>query len=291
MFPVDEIPAIQAAPEDYRLLRRIPWTRPGTEFPIINVPADVENLKAVVWLDCETTGFNAGQDKIIELGMTKGYVDPVTGELIHLVAAVSLYEDPGFPLPEVITEITGITDEMVKGQAIDDSLVTEWLADDPIVVAHKAAFDRPFFECRFPGLDRLRWACSIKDIPWKEYGAESSKLEYLLYKLGFFYEGHRASIDAIATAFLMAQVPRATRALLEAEATARIKVNAVGSPFDVKDILKGEGFRWDGDAKVWHTEVIEASLSETLAFLSQTYHRGGDRATLTKLTSRDRYKG
>lgn len=291
MFPIDEIPAIQSAPEDFRLLRRIPWTKPDVAFPIINVPVEVDNLQAVVWLDCETTGFQAGHDKIIELGLTKGYVDPITGELISLVASVSFYEDPGFPLPEIITQITGITDEMVSGRTIDGVQVREWFTDDPIVVAHNASFDRPFFESRFPMLDQLRWACSIKDVPWQEYGFESTKLEYLLFRLGYFYEGHRASIDAIATAYLMSQVPRASRALLAAEAANSVRVDAIGSPFHVKDTLKFHGFQWDGDNRVWHTEVRETALDSILAFLTQTYDFGGDRAHVTRLTSRDRYKG
>jgi DNA polymerase-3 subunit epsilon len=160
----------------------------------------------------------------------------------------------------------------------------------PDQLVHNARFDRGMFEARFTGLDRLRWACSIKDIPWSHYGFESSKLEYLLLKLGFFYEGHRASIDALATAFLMHTVPKATRQLIENEKSARVKLDAIGSPFAVKDDLKARGYRWDGDAKVWHTEISQDDLDEELAFLSMTYFQGGHRARQTTLSSRERYK-
>lgn len=290
MFPVDQIPTIEANPEDYRLLTRIPWTRDDLRFPVVLHPSEGRRLQSMVILDTETTGFEIGRDRVIELGMVKIQVDVESGRVVTIVAATSLYEDPGFAIPEIITEITGITDEMVMGQRFDDSAILNWFADDPIVVAHHAGFDRPMFEARFSHMDRLRWACSINDVPWKEYGFESSKLEYLLLKLGYFYQGHRASIDALATAFLLHAVPRALPALLAAESSIRVHIDAVGSTFAVKDTLKANGFRWDGDRKLWHTEVAEHDAPETLAFLSMTYHRGGDRAHTRRLTSRERYK-
>jgi DNA polymerase-3 subunit epsilon len=35
------------------------------------------------------------------------------------------FEDPGFSIPPEITEITGITDEMVAGHRIDDRAVND----------------------------------------------------------------------------------------------------------------------------------------------------------------------
>lgn len=286
MFPVDQIEAIQAAPEDYRLLSRIPWTKGGVQFPLMVCDPVGDEIPMVV-LDVETTGFEP-TDKIIELGMVKAKVSPSTGQVTTLIAAASLYEDPGFAIPELITDITGITDAMVAGQVFDEPAIIAWFDDDPIVVAHNAAFDCGFVQRRFPGLN-LRWACSIKDIPWRELGYEGSKLEYLCLKRNGFYEGHRASIDCLALIWLLSEVPAAAKALIANEARATVKVEAVGSPFDSKDALKARGYRWNPDAKVWHTEVSGTDLDEELSWLSMLYPRGGDRARKTERTSRVRY--
>lgn len=289
MFPVSEIPQIESAPEDYKLIRRIPWTKSGVELPIhVGVPVGDEVSVAV--LDVETTGFEAGRDKIIELGLVKIKLSPSTGQVTTIVAATSMYEDPGFEIPEIITDITGITNAMVAGKAIDDAEFSRWLEDDPIVLAHNAEFDRGFIQARFPTLDTYRWACSIKDISWRDYGYEGNKLEYLAYKAGAFYEGHRASIDCFAVAWLLHRVPAAAKAVLVAEKKARVKVDAVGSPFDSKDALRQRGYRWNPVKRFWSTEVGEADLPEENAFLAALYPGGDEKAVKTRLTSRDRYK-
>lgn len=286
MFPLDQIEAVQAAPEDYRLLARIPWTKESVQFPLM-VREPVGDEVPVIVLDVETTGFEA-TDKIIELGLVKAKISPSTGQVTTLIAAVSLYEDPGFAIPELITDITGITDAMVAGQVFDESAIIQWFDDDPVVVAHNAAFDCGFIQRRFPRLN-LRWACSIKDIPWRELGYEGNKLEYLCLKRNGFYEGHRASIDCLALAWLLNEVPAATRALLANEQKTTVKVEAVGSPFECKEALKARGYRWNPDGKVWHTEIAGDDLPEECSWLSMLYPSGGDRARKTERTSRERY--
>lgn len=286
MFPLEQIEAVKASPEDYKLIARIPWTKPDVQFPLmVNTPVGDE--VPVVILDCETTGFEA-TDKIIELGLVKAKVSLSTGQVTTLIAAASLYEDPGFAIPELITDITGITDAMVSGQAFDEPAILAWFDDDPVVVAHNAKFDCGFVNRRFPGLS-LRWACSINDVPWRDLGYEGSKLEYLCLKRQGFYEGHRASIDCLALIWLLNEVPAAAKALLANETEITVKVEAFGSPFDSKDALKARGYRWNPEGKVWHTEVAGVDLDEETAWLSMLYASGGDRARKTERTSRVRY--
>ncbi|ARM86338.1 3'-5' exonuclease [Marinobacter salarius] len=288
-FPVEKIDDIKAAPDDYQLIQRVPWTKPDVTFPH-HIHEPVGDEVSLVVLDTETTGFDRDEDSIIELGLVKALVSPSTGQVTSLIALASLYNDPGFPIPSLITDITGINDEMVQGHSVHADDIVEWFSDDPIVVAHNASFDRQMFESHFDGLDRLRWACSIKDIPWSELGFEGSKLEYLLLKRGFFYEGHRASVDCLALAYLLETVNKACRWLLESESRSQCKLEAVGCPFASKDVLKGRGYRWDGDAKVWHKMFNAGDVGQERDFLGQLYMNGGSKARVTDLSSRERYK-
>ncbi|ONF42546.1 DNA polymerase III subunit epsilon [Marinobacter lutaoensis] len=288
-FPLGRIEEIQKKPDNFRLLERVPWTQEGVSFPY-DVSAPVGDEVPVLFLDHETTGFDHENDAIIELGMVKALVSPSTGQVATLISVTSLYNDPGFPIPEVITDITGITDAMVSGQTIETDDILDWFSDDPIVVAHNASFDRPFFDEQFPALDRLRWACSQQDVPWREMGFESAKLEYLLLKRGYFYDGHRAATDCLALAFLLTNVNKASRALFANESKVQYQVKAWGSPFNCKDALKSRGYRWAPEEKVWHTMVKEDDLRDELEALSLLYSSGGERAEIIKLTSRDRYR-
>ena len=129
---------------DYRILRRLV---PRLDYEA--VPPGVALMKGVV-LDTETTGLSSQQDRVIELGMLLFEFDPVTGVVHRVLEVFDELEDPGFPIPAAVTAIHHITDDMVQGKRIDDARVERLLRDVQVVVAHNAAFDRPFVENRWP---------------------------------------------------------------------------------------------------------------------------------------------
>lgn len=213
----------------------------------------------VVALDLETTGFNASENQIIEVGLVRCMVSPSTGQVTTIERACSLLEQSDEPLSDDIIRITGITDAMLDGHTIDDAQVASYFDDAPLVIAHNAAFDRPFFENRFPNLQGMNWLCSIKQAPWQAKGFESSKLEYLGMKSGFFYTGHRAAIDALAIIELLGRHNDVFPYMLEAHKLLPTTFRAVGAPFSAKDDLKAAGFRWDDGSnsgiKAWYYET------------------------------------
>ena len=292
-FPLERLADIPERPEDFRLLERIPLTREPQSCPLELSPM-VGDEQPMVLLDTETTGLSADDESIIELGMVKVLYSPSAKRIVSIVDVISLYEDPGKQIPELITELTGITDDMVQGQHIDDSLVASWLSDDPLVVAHNAQFDRPFFEKRFAALGHLSWACSASGIDWKALGFESRKLEYLLLRLGWFYEGHRAATDCLAMAWLFQLLPESVANLLSEADRRTVLVRAFGAPFDVKDYLKERGYRWHdgvkGANKHWWREISEDELPQEQTYLDDLYHRGSEHAHYDYKDARNRFK-
>jgi DNA polymerase-3 subunit epsilon len=242
---------------DYRVLRRL--------VPVLDhgpppAPADIDALpqaaQRVLILDTETTGLSHASDRIIELAMLLVSVDAATGRPFGPVETFEGFEDPGMPIPEVAKQVTGITDEMVQGQQLDDAGVEALLARADLVIAHNAGFDRPFVEARFPGFAQKPWACSFADIDWKAQGAESAKLSALAQDQGWFYDAHRALVDCHALLQVLSS-PGAVGSttgltrLVAAAAQPSHKLRATGSPFESKDLLKAHGYRWDGEARVW----------------------------------------
>lgn len=269
--------------EKFRVLNRVPNTEflasegVGLSTLCFSGLSPVGDEKPFAVLDTETTGFSAENSSIIELGIIKGSYSPSEKRITSLSKSLCMLEDPGHPLPDIITEVTGITDADLKGQSIDDSAVESFLSDVELIIAHNARFDRGFFENRFPSLKRKIWACSSKggDINWKQSGFKSAALDSLLLEFGYFFDGHRASVDCMATAWLLLVAQDKFAELLEAVEQSRYRLKAIHAPFEVKDILKGRGYKWDADDRVWHTTLVgKDKLDEELTAIDNLYPGG-----------------
>ncbi len=254
---------------DYKVIRRLK--------PVDRYHDDTGAEKHIgIYLDTEATGLNPGTDKIIELALVPFEYDS-EGRIYRILPAYNALQDPGVPISAFITRITGITDEMVAGQAIDLDEVTRFLANASLVIAHNASFDRPFVELLHPGFATINWACSIADVNWNEEGFEGVKLEYLGYKYGFFYAGHRATVDCQAGIELLSQrLPggeRVMKRLLDNAGRTDVRIWAERAPFSKKDLLKQRGYRWspggEGLRKAWYKDLPESQLDTEMRYLNQ----------------------
>ena len=152
-------------------------------------------------LDLETTGFSAVTEKITEVGIMK----VKNGEVID---EFSTFVNPEKHIPERVTEVTNITDEMVKDADTIEKVfpkILEFLGDDKetVIVAHNANFDVGFlkqnakalgYEFNYTYLDTLSLA---KDLfpDYKKY-----KLGKIAENLGIKVEvAHRALDDVDTT--------------------------------------------------------------------------------------------
>ena len=152
-------------------------------------------------LDLETTGFSAVTEKITEVGIMK----VKNGEVID---EFSTFVNPEKHIPERVTEVTNITDEMVKDAETIEKVfpkILEFLGDDKetVIVAHNANFDVGFlkqnakalgYEFNYTYLDTLSLA---KDLfpDYKKY-----KLGKIAENLGIKVEvAHRALDDVDTT--------------------------------------------------------------------------------------------
>jgi len=257
-----------------------------------------QNLRKCIFLDVETTGLDHTVDKVIELALVPFEYD-ANGNIYKILPAYNGFQDPGIPIPANITELTGITDDMVKGQFLDKNVINEILSDCVLVIAHNARFDRPFMESVCDEFKDKYWACSIADISWNAEGFGSSKLEYLAYQFKFFYEAHRAVIDCQVGIHILTQIlPRsgkiAMQQLLESARRTDFRLWAKGAPFDKKDELRKRGYRWangdDGGFKAWYLDLPEAELDNEYDYLNDhIFNRPVTDLPTKKLTGKIRY--
>ena len=152
-----------------------------------------------VAVDVETTGLDATNCRVIEIGIVRferGQVADRWGQLIK----------PDCPIPEKVREITGITDEMVADKPSFRDLKWDIYGRlrDRTIVAYNADFDMAFLRNEMartglslpeqPVLDPLVWARKL--LP----SERSHRLGRVADKLGIdLSQAHRAEHDAEAT--------------------------------------------------------------------------------------------
>jgi len=273
----DDPRALEAAAEllshhpDYRVVRRLAVRDtygPAAEGEVIHV----------VVVDTETTGRFA-DDAMIEISLLCCEVEASSGRLTRIIDTYSALEDPGFPIPPESTAVHGITDAMVAGQQMDDARVAAIVNGAALVVAHNAAFDRPFLERRFKVFESLAFGCSHAQIPWEQENVRGTKLEYLGFLYGFFYDAHRSEMDCRALIEILSRpLPvsgvYALQVLLLAASEPNLRLWATGSPFDTKDRLRERGYRWEAPVKTWSRLVPKADAKAESEWLKAEVYSG-----------------
>ena len=159
----------------------------GSEYPAFD--------EEMVVFDIETTGLSNRTAKIIEIGAVK----IKSGEIID---KMDIFVDPECPIPVDITELTSITDEMVKGAPKEREAIEEFLAfaGNRLLIAHNANFDVGFIR-----VAAERWGITFTNSYLDTVGLSryvnpelnNHKLDVIAkhYKLADFHH-HRASDDA-----------------------------------------------------------------------------------------------
>ncbi|MEO8029512.1 MAG: 3'-5' exonuclease [Gemmatimonadota bacterium] len=289
----ERMAAALTADGGYRILRKL-----GPLVPT-SAPAGARLTRGLV-LDVETTGFDSGREAIIQLSAIPFDYAPDTG-LIHLVGPLfSAYEDPGRPISAEITALTGITDEMVRGQRIDDAAAAALAESAALVIAHNAGFDRPFVEKRIPAFRSRPWACSLSEIDWRPAGYPSSALAVLTaWHCEAFFDAHRADADCLALLHLLARpfkdgsLPLGK--LLESARKTSVRIYATDAAFDKKELLKARRYKWsngeEGKKRAWYRECSEDKVEAEFAWLTdQVYGGTRDKWQVEKNTARERYR-
>lgn len=257
--------------------------------------AHPERIRMGIVIDVETTGLNKKADQVIEVGLRTFLFNKLTGELLKAGATYSGLQDPGKPLSEDIKRLTGLTDEALAGKSIDWKQVNSLIEQAHIVIAHNAAFDRPFIDRSAPASAAKPWACSLKQVEWSKKGFTVHKLDVLCIYHGFFTDAHRALNDVDALLNLLSMLDTSTNRpyLNELLTTARkpvSKIVATSSPFETKDLLKERGYSWDQTGRAWQKIIHKDDLASEVAWLESAVYGGDFKGRVEDLTLTDQFK-
>lgn len=287
-----ELEAMAAALEAsgyYRVLRKLEARR---------APLSAAGpVRTGLFVDVETTGLDPVRDEIIELAMTP-FVYDLAGQVLEVGEAFNELRQPSGNISTEITDLTGITDEMVEGRVIDPEAVARFAAPASLVVAHNAAFDRRFLERFCETFTTKPWACSMSQVDWASDGHEGARLTHLAAGAGFFYDKHRAHNDCLAAIELLARPMRASGRpalahLLDEARRPTWRIWAENSPFDLKDALKTRGYRWNGEGsgspKAWYIDVAETQRDAELEFLQREIYQREIDLLVRRIDAYDRF--
>jgi DNA polymerase-3 subunit epsilon len=274
---------------DYRVLRRL------VPYPASLRPDGCARIGVAI--DVETTGLDVARDEVIELAMVK-FAYSADDQVLGVVDVFQAFRQPSHPIAPEIAELTGITDDMVQGKIIDAEAVVRFVENAHIIAAHNASFDRRIAERFWPTFVHKPWACTATGVAWKEHGFSGAKLEHLLARCSLFYDAHRATDDCDALVALLSQtLPRASATVLSVllgrARRKTVRIWALQSPFQLKDILKRRNYRWsdgaEGRPKSWYLDIDEEELEAELRFLrTEIYQRDID-IEWQEFTALDRY--
>ena len=169
--------------------------------PIILNPIEKEvEAETYVVFDLETTGFNPHHNEIIEIGATKIEAGEIT-------SSYQTFVNPNGEVPARITELTGITNEMVADAPSLQEAIEEFLSfvGEATLVAHNLSFDLGFIEDKLKRLNKAEISNPALDTLNLSRALLPELKTYKLKKLAKEFKvdldnHHRADDDAQATA-------------------------------------------------------------------------------------------
>jgi len=193
-------------------------------------------------LDLETTGRNPSTDSIIEVGWVH-----FCGDKSERVYSSLVYY--GGELDPFITNLTGITSEMVHTAPQAESVIPEVLSrvdGHPVVVYNTNGFDQKFLESTAASLGlelpHIQWVNAYSWVKEAFPGLQNYKLETVADVLGIKEQHHRALSDAsmAGEVFLKSVEQIGSELIVQAYSSVyRYPVAALLFPIDLS-LLKGE---------------------------------------------------
>lgn len=146
-----------------------------------------------VVFDLETTGLSPVTEKITEIGAVK----IKNGEVVD---RFSQFVNPGKPLSEEISNLTGITDAMLEDKPDETVVLPQFMefVGNGVLVAHNAAFDMSFITaaCERLGIEVNNSYIDTLDLARRIYpDLKNHKLDTLAKETHVVLEGHHRAVN------------------------------------------------------------------------------------------------
>ena len=225
---------IRKSGDDFKVIYGVEAYLINDMAPIVIGTDDIPIDKPFIVYDIETTGLSSAQERMTEIGAVR----LVNGEVEEVFQT---FVDPEKAIPAKITELTGITDMMVKDAPSEKEALQafyDFCGEDNVLVAHNADFDMSFIYAaarrnnmyrEFTYADTL----SISRSLYKELSSHKLNVVAKHLKLDDFRH-HRASDDAEVLAQIFTKM--LNKLSLERNVKMLSEINSACSDIDYKKI-------------------------------------------------------
>lgn len=216
----------------------------------------------IIGLDFETTGLNPKESEVTEIGAVAWDT-----ELNTPVSFFHRFIKVQGLIPPEITDITGITDELLSayGAPFEMTFMSlyQFLSQTNIYVAHNAPFDRGFLEHNLGTLnirlENKHWINTVTHVPYPKK-IKHKNLTSLAAEHGFINPfPHRAITDVLTMLRVLSEYD--IDAVLDISKQPVLTLWARVT-YAEKDKAKAAGFYYDGTTKSWYKEILEKDLEE-----------------------------
>jgi DNA polymerase-3 subunit epsilon len=216
----------------------------------------------ILGLDFETTGLLPEKDTITEAGAVLWDTESKSPLILY-----NKFVDGKVLIPKEITELTGITQDMVSKYGEGESQIAleliSLIEKAEAVCVHNKNFDLQFFNilCERNDLhppEKL-WIDSCSDVPYPA-SITTRKLTHLAAEHGFVNPfPHRALTDVLTMLQVISKYPAET--IMEYAKSPSVTLLAK-TTYEERELPKARGYRWNGDIKKWTKVIKEFQLAE-----------------------------
>lgn len=167
--------------------------------------------ETILLFDFETTGLNPDRDAIIEIGAVR--MEKRQGRYVE-TGALDLLINVGVKLPAKITEITGITDDMLKEKGVSPEEATAMMRalydEHALLVAYNLQFDISFLRAFFrryldPGFEIGNDVLDVMCV-YKDHHPYPHRLSSALERYAIDIERAHRAIDDIRNTYTLLKI-------------------------------------------------------------------------------------
>lgn len=282
-FPLDSYDKIVANPQDFRLAVKVPFTTfdEHSDFPIaLNSPQGDE--KPLVFLAANISG-RVPNAEITELSLVRVLYSPSQSLITAITGIYTGVENAKIDIAPERLEALGLRADPNIEYRFDEIKIATILEGSPLILCAQAKDKRPYFDRRFAeNFDNLPWGEALNGMPWGDLtlGRLGSKgeissflsLPVVINELYSFYEPFSVREEALSVLWLLSTFKEVFEFALNRLDYVVYVIEARGLPFDLKDEVKKNFYRWNNKERVWWKECnSEATLEKEKWFLSRLY--------------------
>lgn len=210
-------------------------------------------MKTLIITDTETTGLDPKVDRCIEVAYAVYDVDLATMLECFSSLLPGVHNDA-----EAVNRIPSAALRRVTGNldpwtCVRD-VVDEYGGHDAAFIAHRASFDRSFYNTGIA--DSLPWICSKFDIEWPLSKPGASLVEVALAHGVPVHDNHRALTDVmllVRTFQRVAETGHDVQAMLARAMRPKATYAVADTAFDPErnKLAKANAFSWEPNSRLW----------------------------------------